>query len=238
MKLTKIPKLKSGDDAEAAQRLKGLVSEAQNGLRRVVALGLYCYEIKAGLAHGQFQKWLKAHCPDVSLRSLQAFMQLTAGVLSKCKISVKGVLANAQSLRFSHSGQLLTLPDSQIPDSARPLREKICSLIDGKTQSQLFLEFKQFKEDDDDLKPKRGRRKGEGGASKAQRDAAKLADEKAQIAADELDAADFCKWIDQVCEIGRLPKISDKVWDKLQGRAKDLHDFMRRVSASRKGGAQ
>jgi hypothetical protein len=230
-KLIKVPKLKTGNDKEVAAQLKTLVSEAQIGLRRVVALGLFCFDIKSQLPHGQFQPWLKEHCEDLSLRSLKAYMQLTAGVLKKCGTSVKGFLAKGQSLPFSHSGEILLLPDNKVPDAAKPLRDKICSLIDGKSQSQLFFEFKQA--DEDSAKPKRGRLKGQGGASKEQRLAAQMADEKARIAKDELDAKNFCKWIDQVAELTRLPKISDKVWQTLFERQQLLGDFMKRVNESR-----
>lgn len=235
--LTKVPKLKSGDDAKSAAQLKDMVAEAQNGLRRVVALGIFCFEIKSKLAHGQFQPWLTAHCPEISLRSLKAYMQLTTGVLEKCKISLKSFLAKGQSLPISHSGEILSLPDAKVPNEAKPLREKICSLIDGKSQSQLFLEFKQVDEDEDEPKAKRGRRKGEGGATKEQRAAAALREEEERITALKLDAVDFAKWSDQNGDdkgVGAFR--GSKEWTKLREAVEALATYMKRADgASRTG---
>ena len=45
-KLAPAANLKSGNDAAAAKQLNKLFTEAQNGMRRVVALGLFAWEIK------------------------------------------------------------------------------------------------------------------------------------------------------------------------------------------------
>src|ERR1043166_3760200 len=58
------------ENAEAVGRLKQLYREAQQGLRLVVSLGIYCYHIKERLKKGEFQPWLAKNCPDLSYRSL------------------------------------------------------------------------------------------------------------------------------------------------------------------------
>jgi hypothetical protein len=232
IQLPKVPKLKSGDDAKSAEQLKTLVAEAQNGLRRVVALGIFCFEIKGKLKHGQFQPWLAAHCPEISLRSLKAYMQLTTGVLGKCKISLKALLAKGQSLPISHSGELLLLSESKVPEEMKSMRDKICSMIDGKTQSQLFFEFKQVDEDEDGeaLKPKRGRRKGEGGATKEQRAAAALREEEERVTALKLDAIDFAKWCDKNGDDKGVGSFrGSKEWNKLKEAVESLATYMKRA---------
>ena len=59
--------LKGGNDALAAKQLNKLFTEAQNGMRRVIALGLFAWEIKEGqLKHGEFGAWLAEHCPKLA----------------------------------------------------------------------------------------------------------------------------------------------------------------------------
>ncbi len=233
--LTRIPTLKVGTDAAAAKYLTEAYGEAQNGLRKVIAVGLCCFSIKKQLPHGQFQNWLEANCPGLSYRSLAAYMQLTKNVLEKCGFRTLGAyFKSAEPLHFSHGGEILLLPDAGFPEAGKPIREKICAVIDGKTQSQLFLEFKQV--DEDGEKPKRGRLKGQGGATREQRAAAKDAEDRAEIEAMELDAEDFCKWIDKVCDQNHLPLINASAWAKLFDRQKLLGDFMRGIERSRKGG--
>jgi hypothetical protein len=186
------PKLKSGGDAEAAVYLKNLCEEARNGLRRVVALGMFCFKIKGDLPHGQFQAWLTEHCADISLRSLKSYMQLTDAVLKKCGVS------NGQSLPICHGGEILLLEEAKVPKESRPLREKIFHLIDGKSAHQLMLEFAQADEDDEgNLNKKRGRTKGCKGTTKEQRQKAREREEQERIEGIELDTQDHDKWMEK-----------------------------------------
>jgi hypothetical protein len=135
-----------GDDAVENDYARGLLRqlylEAQQGLRRVVAFGLYCYEIKERLKHGQFGPWLKENCPDISWRAARRYMELSRGVLEVAGLSINDFGKTATCGQFAHRGEFLLLPDAKIPESLRPVREKICRLIDGKSARQLFFEFK------------------------------------------------------------------------------------------------
>jgi len=153
----------SAPGAKEAKTLGELFDDAQQGMRRVVALGLFAHEIKSRLKHGQFGPWLKDHAPRFSREvngrpaascQLLAYMELASGVLESCGFKLKEFtdLANCGSSAISHGGEILTLPDNKVPEEARPMREKICALIDGKTQRQLFAEFKTAEDDGDDLK--------------------------------------------------------------------------------------
>lgn len=142
--------------AAEAQILRELFTDAQNGLRRVIALGLYCHHIKKNLInHGTFQKWLSKHAPDISYRSLAAYMQLSLGILQKCGLTLKGFskqyerLTNPQmcsTLHICHGGEILIRDEKDLPEWALSIRRKICELIDGKSSRQLFLEFKNARE--------------------------------------------------------------------------------------------
>lgn len=184
------PKLTTGDDAAIGKQLVRLFNDAQNGMRRVVAFGLLAWEVKLKVKHGQFGPWLAEHAPKLcrkdsatgspkTTHALESYMALTKGVLETCGLTVGkylGTVMNSPGSGNLGMGRLLLLPEKKVPQEFRSLREKICSTVDGKTQKQLQLEFKQMEEDGSgELKKKHGRLKGKGGASAAQRAAAKAA---------------------------------------------------------------
>lgn len=243
-----IPSLKTGDDAEVLQTFRHLFQNAQNGLRAVVAFGLYAWSVKLlKLKHGQFGDWVKGNYETgkedaISYRSVRAHMNMTRSALEAAGIkSVENFLKTklAAVLPNSHSGDFLLLPDAKIPIEIKPLREKIFSIIDGKSARQLFAEFKQSEDDESDFpKAKRGRLKGQGGASKEQREAAAAREEKARVEAIELEVDDFCSWIDKNTDAKGIPVINQKAFQKLRERARLLVDFCDKLHEARKGGAR
>ena len=213
--------LKSGNDAAAAKQLNKLFTEAQNGMRRMVALGLFAWEIKEGqLKHGEFGTWLAEHCPKLATidtvtgkakpsRALQGYMELTKNVLESCGCATieKYLATVAKCANDAHlkPGQFLLLADKKVPESLQPMREKICDLVDGKTQRSLFLEFKQA--DEDGAKPKRGRLKGSSGLTKEQRaNAAQLAEQE-RITEKKLRAEEIATWLIEMADDKGLGEI-------------------------------
>ena len=122
--------------AGEALKLGEMYADAQHGMRRVVALGWYCFELKNRLPHGQFLPWVEKHCPQISDRSVNAYMELTKHVLEACGCQIRS------TLRIFHGGQFLLLADQDISPEARELKGKICAILDGKSQRQLRLAFK------------------------------------------------------------------------------------------------
>jgi hypothetical protein len=219
--------LNDGHDQAAAKRLNKLFHDAQIGLRRVVALGLFAWELKERrLKHGQFGPWLAAHCPKLSTidsvtgkakpsSALSTYMSLTQGVLESTGFTVEKYLnhiSNSQQMGICHGGNYLLLPDKKLPEEAKSLKQKICELVDGKTQRQLFLEFKQT---DDGEKPKVGRLKGQGGASHDQRVAAALTEEQRRLDLMETRAAELHEWILEVSDAQGLALLSAPTRAKL-----------------------
>lgn len=133
------------DSVETATMI-GLINqlyrEAQNGLRRVVSFGIYCFHVKNRLPHGQFERWIEANCPNISYRSSRQYMQMTAGALEHCGINVSTFLQNGSALPFCHPGEFMTAEEKCVPEGMRALRAKIFELIDGKSTRQLLLEFR------------------------------------------------------------------------------------------------
>jgi len=211
-KLERTPKLAFGRDEDVAEQLRSLHTDAQTGLRRVVAFGLFCFEIKMRrLKKGEFGKWLHAHAPEFAREdsktgewkassTLSSWMGITGSVLKKMHLTVGEYLdkANSQNLGIAHGGEILLLPEPKVPQSCRKLREEICDIVDGKTAHQLMLEFAQADEDDEgNLSKRRGRTKGCKGTTKEQRQAAREREEQERIEGIELDTQDHDKWMEK-----------------------------------------
>jgi len=249
LKLGVAPKLKSGDDGVAAKKLLKLYSDAQIGMRKIVALGLAAWEIKeTQLKHGEFGPWLAANCPKLcrpdsatgkpkASHALSNYMELTKGVLEKCGIpTISKYLAEVA--KFPHGGNLnnggfLLIADKKVPVEVKPLREKICTLVDGKTQSQLFLEFKQA--DEDEHKPKRGRLKNSSGLTKEQRERAALRAEQERLAELEEWASDTVDELLENADAKNAGMLPPKVRAKLLDACDTMAGFLRRVGAAQGG---
>lgn len=224
------PKLKTGDDAQVKQTFQELFEGAQNGLRAVVAFGLYAEEIKQiKLKHGKFKDWLGATFPEVSYRSVVRHMELATSVMKACGVkSLKPFFKSATCGTFEHAGMLLTAPEKKCDEKAIEIRTKVFSLIDGKSARQLFFEFKQGEEDEDgNVKTKRGRLKGQGGASAAQRAKAKAAADAAEIEARELKAEEIGEWVKENVDDQHIGQISDKHKAILREAALLLTDYLK-----------
>lgn len=248
----KAPSLKDGHDESTAKQLIKSFKDAQNAGRRIMSFGLLAWEVKERkLKHGQWGPWLARHAPALCRphsqtgilqpsASLSSYMQMTKDVLEDFGFTIQRYFKHIEAskeLGVCYGGKFLLLPDKKLTEPALALKKEFCDRVDGKTAKQIRLSFNQVEEDDDgEIKPKRGRLKGEGGVSREQRAAAKLAEEKAEITGMEVEAEEFCKWIDHVADTAHLPQISDKVWNKLFDRMNLLGDFMAQVNESRKGG--
>jgi len=217
----KIPKLDDGSDKDTSKRLNKMFSDAQTGMRKIISLGLFAWEIKeAKLKHGEFGAWLSAHCPKLVTigtvtqkpkpsRSLQGYMELTKNVLESAGITtieryLETVVKCANAAHLKPGGFLL-IADKKVPEDIKEVREKICAIVDGKTQRQLFLEFKQA--DDDTGRPKLGRLKGQGGATKAQRASAQERDYQERITERKLKALEIAEWLTEMSDDKGLGEI-------------------------------
>jgi hypothetical protein len=245
--LVKPPSLKSGHDAAAAKQLIKLFGEAQKGMRRITAVGLAAWEIKeTQLKHGEFGAWLAAHAPNLSRiddatgkpkasSALSSYMALTKGVLDHLGFTIEKYFAHVS--KFPHAGicgggKFLLLADKKVPEDVRPLREKICNLVDGKTAKQIFTEFKQVEEDDaGEVKPKRGRLKGEGGASKTQRENAQQLAEAARLEAIEIRAAEVTAWLLENADDKHLGQLGDKLRADLLDALDGTATYLRNIGA-------
>ena len=189
-KLSSTPRVPSWH-GEVAQTIRDNFSQITNALfdatRRGVWLGLLLNHIKArgkedgSIPHGRFGHWINRNLPDISRASLAFYMTIGRNVMEKANLP----FSKFQKLEFGHPGEL--------PKEVEPL-------IAGKTQNQLFLEYKQAKIKDDCFVPGIGRRKGEGGASKLQREVSQQLAEKARLEAMEIRRAEVTEWLREVAD--------------------------------------
>lgn len=245
--VAKVPTLKAGDDAATAKQLEKLFTEAQSGMRRIVAVGLFAWEIKeTQLKHGEFGPWLEAHAPKLCRpdaktgrakpsAALSNFMGLTKGVLENVGFKTIGGylkhISNSHGMGICHGGKFLLLPEKKVTGEARPLREKIFTLIDGKTQRQLFLEFKQS--EDDAETPKRGRLKGQGGASAKQRLDAKERERLERLETCEADSLSFISYAEENADdlhLGELKQHNPELFSKVADAHRLLGDCLKRLN--------
>jgi hypothetical protein len=242
-KPVKIPALIHGDDDAVAKRFGELFEDAQNGLRRIVTFGLFALETKlVHLKHGQFGDWVKGRFGEGAYRSVRSHLQLTESTLEACGIKkLKPIFQNGSALPISKHNDFLLLPDAKVPEALKPLRDKICSIVDGKSARALFTEFKQAEdmEDDKPLKSKRGRLKGQGGATKEQREAAAAREERERLESIQSKAdetTDFLLEYSDVKGFAKLDEIDDgeKTLKKLADAVAYAHNFFTALKKSTK----
>lgn len=212
MKLTKIPKLKSGNDEKVAAKLDELVIDANEGLRRIIRAGFLLERIAADLKHGEFKPWIEAHCKASSRASIFGWRLLARNIMETVKLSKSLMLDFSLPME-----DMLALPPAEVPKEQKEIRAKIDALIEGKSARQLFSEFKQTDGPDADgnMKSRRGRLKGQGGATAAQRAKAKAAQEASEIAGMESWADDVIEYITQHADDNQWGRIDTKKKQKL-----------------------
>ena len=252
LSVVKAPTLKGGGDAVAAKHFNKLFAEAQNGMRRIVAVGLFAWELKERqLKHGEFGAWLAEHCPKLATldsitgkprasRALSGYMELTKGVLESVGYPTieKYLNTAAQMCKDAHlgSGKFLLIADKKVPEDIKPLREKIFALVDGKTQRSLFMEFKQAEDDEEgNLKVKRGQLKGSKGLTKDQREAAAARAEKERIEDLEVEAEEAAALLMDKCDDKNFGMIDEGKFNKFAKAVQYAHDYCQRVHQMRKG---
>jgi hypothetical protein len=140
--MTKLQKLPPAWHAEAFDLLKAnfekIHSNFLNSTKKAVWLGIYLNYIKqrgkedGSIPHGAFGPTLKKNIPEIVWHEANVYMRLARDVCEKGKFQI------GDFHQFAHCGDL--------PDS-------LLKIIEGKTQSQLFLEFKNVDADGNPLKP-------------------------------------------------------------------------------------
>lgn len=189
--------------------------------KRAAWLGLFLNYVKergkqdGSIPHGQFGPWLKNNLPDLNRDTIAMYMSIGRNVAEKAKIE------------FQKYGKSEICHRGELP-------EPVLKLVEGKTQYQLLPEYRQTEIKDDTLISKRGRRKGEGGASKEQREAAQQKEEYARLEAIEIRAVENTEWLLENADDKHLGLISEAARQGLLDALDTAASYLR----SLKGGAK
>ena len=193
--------------------------------KKAVWMGLFLQNIKArgkddgSIPHGQFGPWLKANVPDLHWDTICTYMRLAKECAEK---------GNFKIMEFPKFANLGELP---------PAIEK---LVEGKTQQQLFLEFKQADPDDfDNNKARRGQLAGSKGLTKAMRAQAAEREEQERLNELEQTITTNTAWLLEISDAKNLGAMDSKLLKKFADACDTAGSFAKRVLAARaseKGG--
>jgi hypothetical protein len=202
---------------ENFERVHNLFTEST---KRAVWMGMFLNHIKTrgkedkSIPHGQFRNWLAANVPALSNETLATYMRLATGVCEKGKFQISDFLT------FAKNGQL---------------PPELAKLVEGKTQQQLFLEFKQV--DDDDLEnpnAKRGHNKGSKGLTKEMREKAKLRAEQDRINDLEEKIIENIDWLRDIADAKNLGMMDGKLIKRFCDACDTASGYGQTVIAARK----
>jgi len=210
--------------AEAVTMLKGNFEKIHttfcDATKRAVWLGFFIVSIKergkadGSIPHGAFMPWLAKNLPEISVSQTKVYQTLARNVAEKGKIQI------ADFRLFENGGEL--------PD-------KVLKLIEGRTQDQLMFSFKQVEDvNDGDLRTKRGRAKGEGGATKEQRALAKRMEAETEIAGLRIQITQFGALADALANDAAIgnPEL-DAEFAEVFPKIENLFRYMQRLQQAR-----
>lgn len=109
---TTVPTLPKGNDAEVAEKLQQLVTAATSGLMTIATLGAFITHIKESLKHGEFEKWIAAHCPNVTRASIFKWRKICAGLVHDAGVSRRDLCQLERPLH-----EILELPFDTLSDT-------------------------------------------------------------------------------------------------------------------------
>lgn len=119
-----------------------------HGVVRTIGIGAFMSYVRDEgkrrkiIPHGHFGPWLEKNCPMIPSPTAYRWMDLAAQTV--------GHLQNSHGENFEGDGFLFlsraALGNGHLSKPELALREKLEALIEGKTQKQLFLEFKTVEE--------------------------------------------------------------------------------------------
>ena len=231
------PSLKVVADAAAAAKLRELIKDADDGLRRVVKCGLYIEWMAAHLPHGALMSWLEAHCPDVAVKTVYRWRSLAKNMMEWA--GFKFVMMT----NLADGDQFLTVPIKELPPALRPVREKMEELLDSaKTPKQLFFDmgFKQGELGGDGYpKARRGRLKGCNGTTREQRADARARQEALEAEEASEMAVEWARFTEEQCDNKHLGNASDDAFKRAFDAYLLLKEFMEPLAVARglvKGG--
>jgi hypothetical protein len=135
----------SGDEAAAA-RLRVLIADADDGLRRILKAGLYIQHIADRLPWGKLGDWLADYCPDVPRSTAMRWLGLARNVVAHLQKShdetIVTALSNSAEAEALPFFEVVAADPETLGDQAKAVRAAFDELIQGKTATQLLFQFR------------------------------------------------------------------------------------------------
>jgi len=129
---TEVPSLPKGNDKAVAEKLQSLITDATDGRMRIVILGAFIERIKAELAHGHFNAWISAHCPDVTRNAVYQWRKICAGILNDSGITGHKLRSLERPLY-----EVLEIPFDDLSESEQEIVSKIRDAASKTTSKDL-----------------------------------------------------------------------------------------------------
>lgn len=161
------------------------------------------------IPHGQFGPFLEKMCPNTSWQRICECMKMARNIAQAGDFQISGFRKFAAGRDFEPAALLGN--GQGLPAPIKTFLEHVDKSVSGATQNKLMvLNIRQAEEGDNgEIDTKHGRLKGKGGASAAQRAAAKARVEAGEIAAMETWADDAIEVITQSADDAHWGKIAD-----------------------------
>ena len=193
----------------------------QDATKRAVWLGMFLNHIKEkgkadeSIPHGQFGPWLEKNVPEISRDTVATYMNLAKSVCEKGKFEIS---------EFPKFAQLGHLPP------------KIEKMIEGQTQQQLFLEFKNVDGDGNPRKP--GQQKGSKGLTKEMRMKAAYENQAEHLKDLKVTTEVICETITRELNLKGFAALDEtpggaKVLEDLIATIEDAHSFFTNLKKGR-----
>lgn len=144
---------------EVAQRISHAYAEASrslsNALGHTICAGLLMIERKVDLPHGEFLPWLERYCPEIHRATATRFMNAAQSAVTMVLGPEAAKLQMLHDATFDGAPlhQILTADPAILTKSARDVQNQFREFLQGKTQHQLLLDWKEIKDKTKERKP-------------------------------------------------------------------------------------
>lgn len=233
--ITKPVSLKNGNDKIVADQLKAMHSELSGFATKSFLFGIYGHYIKeVELPKNQFGEWLQQHAPELcrldtktqkpkATSSLSRHLDFSREVIGAFGLSLTSALQKIKALTkgsFPTVGNVshLLIEDKETAVKVIPKHEELISLLANNSRRQVVHTLVQMEEDDNGVeKRKKGRLKGQGGASKEQREAAAVREERERLESIQGKADETTEFLLEYSDVKGFAKL-----DEIEGGEKTL----------------
>lgn len=204
---TKLQRQAPAWHAQAAAELNRDFAEVEQlcltAARRRAYLGLKLIAVKecgkadGSIPHGRFGAWLGEHCPEIPRRTVGDYMLEAKSAAERLGWQI-GEFRHFETAPH----RLIESQADDLKPAERKQQQLLLDLVDGKGKFRPVTRYQQVDDGADvgDGAVRRGRRKGEGGASKEQRARARELSESERLEWLQIRAAEVSEWLLEVAD--------------------------------------